>query len=190
MRKSSPAASGWLLATHSDIRDGAQRGAVAALMALALPILIIAMGLVIDVAHLFWVRSALQAAADMAVLAGAQAIDLEQLAEGQRRIIAGQAATDVRYWLRINLESHPATSRYSAGAQVEVDVYNADPAAPMRQRWTNRLLTDPTVSVRVAVSVPTFFVRALMPQVPLSVAADASLLEKADPLPYDDDRLP
>src|SRR5690606_8648028 len=72
----------------------AERGAVAALVALVLPVLILSAGLVVDVAYLFWMRAALQATADFAALAGAQNIDLEALAQGERRLLVEQAAGD------------------------------------------------------------------------------------------------
>ncbi|REJ38400.1 MAG: hypothetical protein DIU84_00205 [Bacillota bacterium] len=187
MRWPSPAASAWRRARRSRPpgnrpRAGAEQGAVAALVALALPVLILSAGLVIDVAYLFWMRTAVQAAADFAALAGAQNVDLEALAQGQRLLLVEEAAADARHWARLNLAAHPATAGYQDAALVEVVVTNAAPGAPARQRWTGRLLTDPTVSVRISLRVRPFLIRSLVPEVEVSALADAALLEKADPL--------
>lgn len=183
MPSPSPAASGWRPGTS---RPGpvpeVERGAVAALVALALPVLILSAGLVIDVAYVFWMRTVLQAAADFAALAAAQNIDLEALARGDRRLLADQAAADARHWARLNLAAHPATARYRDAAEVEVVVTNARPGEPARQRWTGRRLTDPTVSVRISLRVEPFLVRSLLPAIEVAALADAALLEKAEPL--------
>jgi len=151
-------------------------------VALVLPVLILSAGLVVDVAYLFWMRAALQATADFAALAGAQNIDLEALAQGERRLLVEQAAGDARHWARLNLAAHPATARYQDTAEVDVVVTNAQPGVPARQRWSGRLLTDPTVSVRVSLRVEPFLVRSVLPEVEVAALADAALLEKADPL--------
>ncbi|HEX6990225.1 MAG TPA: pilus assembly protein TadG-related protein [Bacillota bacterium] len=160
----------------------AERGAVAALVALALPVLILSAGLVVDVAYLFWMRTVLQATADFAALAGAQNVDLEALARGERRLLVEPAAADARTWVRLNLAAHPATARYQDEADIDVVVTNAGPDHPARQRWTGRLLTDPTVSVRIGLRVKPFLVRSVLSEVEVAAVADASLLEKADPL--------
>ncbi|HEY8449696.1 MAG TPA: pilus assembly protein TadG-related protein [Bacillota bacterium] len=158
---------------------------MAALVALAMPVLLLAAGLVVDIAYLFWMQAQLQAAADMGALAGAQNVDLEALARGERRLIPSSAAEDARRWALDNLAANLPTALAGAKpVEVAVEVYNAAPEAPRRQRWSGRVLTEPTVSVRVSLTVPTLLLGWLVPEVPLAAMADASLLEKADPLDY------
>lgn len=167
------------------LKAGDERGGVAALVIVALPVLVFMLGLVVDMAYLFTVRTVMQNAADMAALAAAQNVDLPALAMGERRLLNAPALHDAEQWGRSNLERHPLTR--GLPARVVADVYNASPDAPLRHRTSGRRLHDPTVSVRIELTAPLFFARMIVPEVALQVMADASVLQKADPLPYTDD---
>lgn len=187
MQKSLHAVNGWPRETRSrgHFRRHDQRGAVAALTVLALPVVLIAIALVIDMAYFFLLRTSLQAAADMAALAAAQNVDLDALADGERRLLVERARLDAYQWVHDNLRANKLTAGLRDQVGVHVEVYNADPNNRVRHRVTGRILADPTVSVQLSLDAPTYFAAMIMKNVPIRVMADASLLEKSDPLPYD-----
>lgn len=151
-----------------------RRGAAGTVLALLLPVVLASLALVADVGYLLWVRAALQAAADLGALAGAQELDLEALAEG-RRALAPTAGSSARRWAGENLAAHPATARWADLAEVGVLVIQADEQAPARHPWTGRTLRDPTVAVRIRLRVPLpWFGRPLGP-VEVVARADASV---------------
>lgn len=154
---------------------GGQRGAAAAFTLLFLPVLAVLLALVVDVAHLFGVRAALQAAADMGALAGAQAVDLDALAQGRRRLQEDEAAGAAREWVRGNLLAHPLTRPLAGAAEVEVRVIQADEGEPARHPWSGRELEDPTVAVRIRVQPRFHGFAGLWPPPLLEVRADASV---------------
>lgn len=168
------------------VRSGSrQRGAVAAMVVLALPVLLLTSALVVDVAYWFLVRASLQSAADLAALAAAQNVDLTALAQGERQILPEPARREARQWVYDNLQSNRVTAQLLDRVDVTVRVYNPQPEAPVRHEFSGRLLYDPTVTVQLLIDAPTFLAGMVVSSVPIRVLADASLLEKADPLPYD-----
>lgn len=146
-----------------------------ALVVAMLPVYVLAFALVVDLAHLFWVRAALQSAADLAALAGAQEVDLEALAGGERRLLEAQAAAAARAWAERNLRAHPATEPLLAQTAVEVAVVQASDREPSRHPWTGRRLEDPTVTVRLTAEVPRLWLPGRGGGVRLRVWADASV---------------
>lgn len=62
--------------------QSSEKGGVLALVALFLPVAVIVVGMVIDLGLIYTARKAVQAACDLGALAGAQVLDLDELALG------------------------------------------------------------------------------------------------------------
>lgn len=148
---------------------------MAALVASFLPVLALVFALSADVAYLYGVRSAMQAAADLGALAGAQAVDLDSLAEGRLRLLEPQAEADARLWARRNLQAHPLTAPLLAVTELRAVVVQGDVRAPVRHPWSGRPVRDPTVAVMVEASVRPPWLASLVGPVGLVVRADASV---------------
>lgn len=131
--------------------------------------------LAVDVGHLYGVRAALQAAADLGALAGAQEVDLDALARGQLRLRDGEAARAAERWTRDNLVAHPMTAPLAAAAEVEVRVLHPERAQPARHPWSGRVVRYPTVAVRVAVRAPLPWTGRLVGPIRVWARADASV---------------
>lgn len=144
---------------------------MAVLLVALLPVALLLLGLVADFGLALWAREELRKAADLGALAGAQDLDLERLARGERVLLPGPARDDADRYARANLGGR----RYAALA-IEVAVLNASRDAPLREPWTGRLVEDPTVAVRIEARVPTVFLRPLLPAFAVAATADASVL--------------
>ncbi|MDI3317462.1 MAG: pilus assembly protein [Bacillota bacterium] len=158
-------------ARRSPRRRG-ERGAVSAWFVLALPAFLLVLALVADVGRFFVLHSLAQSAADLGALAGVQELDLERLAEGERRLRTWEAEAAARAVADANAREALAGDRYD----LESLAINADAGAPRRHPWSGRLLRDPTVSVRIRVRAHSFFLAGR--EVPIRVQGDASVMER------------
>ena len=160
---------------------GDQRGAVAAAFLLVLPVLIAAVGLVLDGSRLVLVRAHAQAVADMASLAAVQEIDEDAFARGEPLLRTAAAAATARRWIDDGLR-RAFGDAMAAQSTIEVVVVNASASAPQRHPWSGRRLAEPTVAVRILLPVKLGWIPGASP-VSLRVAADASvaLQETTDP---------
>lgn len=153
-----------------------ERGAALALVALWLPAVALLVAAVVDVGYLFSLRAAVQAAADLGALAGAQEVDLSALASrGELRLLEPDAGEAAARWTRQNLEAHPATAGLAAAAWVEVRVLQPKARLPLRHPWSGRPVPHPTVAVRVTVPVRTPWLAAVAGPVLIQARADASV---------------
>ncbi|HAI20574.1 MAG TPA: hypothetical protein DCM14_01520 [Clostridiales bacterium UBA8153] len=125
-----------------------RRGAVAALVILFLPGLIGVLALVVDLGLLLHARTALQASADLAALAGVQELDLEALAQGTPRLLTEPARAAAESYAAINV-LHQLGGEARAVLRMTVEVYNASPTEPLVHLRTGRVLEVPTVSVQL-----------------------------------------
>jgi uncharacterized membrane protein len=155
-----------------------ERGATSVMVVLFLPVLLLCLYATCGVGATLLGRARAQAAADLAALAAAQNVDLERLAQGERRLDPESAMRDAAAWARANLDA--ARRLFAAGVApvITVDVYNPLPGEPMRHRRSGRELTDPTVAVTVRL-------RAAPAAGPLTAhdieaTADASVLERLE----------
>jgi uncharacterized membrane protein len=150
-----------------------QSGAVLVLVVAFLPVLVAAMALVVETGRLFVLARWAQAAADLGALAGAQEVDLEQLADGERYLDEERArlAAD-----RITTDNLRDLGGVVGSSRVQVYVINVAEGPTIHPR-TGRFIRDPTVSVWVEVSVPVHLVWWTH-QVRLAAHADASVVEK------------
>jgi len=155
-----------------------EEGAILILVVLLLPLLVVVAGLVADMGILLYVRHLAYAAADLGALAGAQNVDLERLAGGERWIEEGPARRDAEAWARNNLEVNFPGRGVESRAEVRVEVYNPIPAHYPGDRYTGRVLRDPTVCVLINLPVRLRFLSMLVPEVNLTVHADASVVER------------
>lgn len=153
---------------------GGARGSVMVIVALFLPIFVLALGLVLDLGVLFVQRQQATAAADMAVLAGAREIDLDRLARGERYLLSEPAAGAAREWFFKNLRVSLGTEAGAASAIVRV--YNATEANPAVDAVTGRHLRDPTVCLAGEIPARLYFLGFIVARPTLHVHADASLL--------------
>lgn len=155
-----------------------EQGAVLVLVVLLLPLLVLAAGLVADLGMLFYARHLAYAAADLGALAGVQDVDLDRLAGGERWIKEGPARRDAEEWTRKNLEANFPGKGAGRRAMVKVEVYNPAPGRHSRDGFTGRMIGDPTVCVVVHLPLRLQFLSVLVPEVELTVHADASVVEK------------
>jgi len=129
-----------------------RRGAVAALVILFLPGLVGVLALVVDLGLLLQARTALQASADLAALAGVQELDLVALAQGTPRLLPEAARAVAESYAGANV-LHQLGNEARGVLRVTVEVYNASPAQPLIHLHTGRVLEVPTVSVRLQLPV-------------------------------------
>jgi Flp pilus assembly protein TadG len=151
------------------------RGAVAVQIVLSLPLLVGVAALVTDLGLIVLARYRTQMAVDFGALAAVQALDLEALARGERRLVPEVATRDAQQVTRANLRSLAAGG---SGADVRVDVHNVTERAPARDAWTNRPILQPTVCVAVSVPLGVFTTRLAGREVVVWAHADASVLER------------
>jgi len=132
----------------NDFRTGeGQKGSAVILIALWLPVLLSAAALTLDVGRLFLHRIQLQAAMDLAALAGAQDADWHSLAEGVIQLDAEAAKRSARSCAADNLQALFPGQEH----QIWVWVVNATPDAPDSHPLTDAAVRYPTVIVRATV---------------------------------------
>lgn len=156
-----------------------EKGGVLPLFLLSLSCMILLLALVINAGNLFRFRTLTHAVADMAALAGAQELDLELLARGERALIPEAASRQARQvaWAAMAANLPPGITSF----RVDVTVINASSTEPGIHPWTYRRLFDPTVSVRVNVSVPLYLAGPTHRSVWTGARADASVLPRRRP---------
>ncbi|MDP2871754.1 MAG: hypothetical protein Q8P31_04370 [Bacillota bacterium] len=121
-----------------------ERGAAIAAAVLFLPALLAVMAALFSLGQVVWYRHIAYQAADLGALAGVQALDLDQLAQGKLHLLTGEAtARASEYaWENIVLALGPLPP----GLDVQVHVINpagADASDPI----TGRVIEYPTVCV-------------------------------------------
>lgn len=150
-----------------------QSGAVLVLVVAMIPVLVAVMALVVETGRLFVIARWAQAAADLGALAGAQEVDLERLADGERYVDEERARVAAERITRDNLRD---LGGVVGSSHVQVYVINVT-GGPTTHPRTGRLIHDPTVSVWVEVSVPVHLVWWTQ-EARLAAHADASVVEK------------
>lgn len=156
-----------------------QEGASTVAVVIFLPVLLLVTGLVTDVGLLFVSRHLAYQAAELGALAGAQDVDLEQLAAGQVVLVESAARADAVDFARRNVAVSFPRLDLARSLQVQATVYNASRTVPVRHRLTGRILTDPTVSVDISLNVPLHFLASLHREATVRVRADASVRTKS-----------
>lgn len=144
---------------------GAQRGAVALLVALALPVLIGILGLGIDVSYWAMTRMELQRTADLASVAGAMRYGVSQ----QVSDALGTAATVAE------LNGLPAGTRGGAGTDTLTDMYGPYAA-------TVTFAAPSTIIVSITQAVPRMFSGLFLSSAtqPVSARAVAKLAQRSN----------
>jgi Flp pilus assembly protein TadG len=147
-----------------------ERGAVIAWFALTVPLVMVILAFVCDVAWLSYARGTVQTAADLGALAGLQEIDFDRLAAGKVWIDEECAVREALSYLTANLGKGLTPSQITSSVK-SVDVYNT---GSLDQHGRSRL-THPTVCVtaQVGVRLPV----TGMPYV-IQVHADASIMPR------------
>jgi hypothetical protein len=146
---------------------------------LLLPTLLVVLVLVVQLGLIAAERQRVQAALDMAALAGTLMVDGSAYSRTGRLQLDGSRATQsVRANLARNLSlDMPGADERSApalAASAEVQILNAVPA---RDPFTGLLLDRPAVAVRLKLPYRADLLRlaGLSPEITLSVASDAEL---------------
>lgn len=152
-----------------------ERGGVLPLFALFLPLAVLLLTLAADGAGLLAARGTAYAVADLAALAGAQELDLDRLARGERYILPSPAVLQARAVALRNLAENGLPT---GNARVEAVVINASARSPRPHPWTGRLLTDPTVAVGILLDLPLHFPAVAGRQARVAARADASVLPR------------
>lgn len=122
-----------------------QRGAAATVAVLFLPVLVAGIAALSSLGQVIWLRNLAYQAADMGALAGVQALDLEQLADGRVYLLADEAGARAIEYARANIA---AALGVSALADLEVQVRVINPGGPAASDpVTGRAIIYPTVCV-------------------------------------------
>jgi len=140
---------GWCRAASAS-DDRLQSGTAAVLVALFLPVL---MGCFLLLTELGWqlvVHGNLRAAADLAALAAAQCVALEDLAAGQIRLIPEAVHAEAVRFLHENARCNPFLADDWSQYRIRVSVLNASVASPERDPWTGETVDAPTVCLFVS----------------------------------------
>ena len=147
-----------------------ERGAVIAWFALTVPLVMVILAFVCDVAWLSYARGTVQTAVDLGALAGVQEIDFDRLAAGKVWIDEEYAVREALVNLTVNLGKGLTPSQITSSTK-SVDVYNT---GSFGQHGRSRL-KHPTVCVtaQVGVRLPV----TGMPYV-IRVHADASIVPR------------
>ncbi len=125
-----------------------EQGMVIAWFALAMPLFMIILAYVCDVAWLSYARGIVQAAADAGVLAGVQEIDFERLAEGEVWIDEEPATYASLEYLNTNLVRGLARGQIIS-LERSLQVYNTG----NRDLHGHPQISHPTVCLRVQAGV-------------------------------------
>lgn len=179
MSRRQRAPDGPVRAALRDRRPSGQEGASLVAVVIFLPVLLLVAGLVTDVGLLFVSRHLAYHAAELGALAGAQDVDLDQLAVGKVVLVEATARADAADFARRNLAASFPRLDLARSLRVEATVYNASSLVPVRHRLTGRILTDPTVSVDITLNVPLYFLVSLRREAAVHVLADASVRTKS-----------
>lgn len=159
---------------EAEAKAKATKGGVSLLVALYLPICILAVGMVFDLGLAFVVRQTAQTACDMGALAAVQELDWDQLAEGIvviNTVAARQQAADVTF---ANLAP---VVRKGLITEPVISIAVSNPAGGAGDTGTG----EPAVMVEASMTVRTFFLRwlpGLTGGIPMTVRAEARCVER------------
>lgn len=128
-----------------------RQGSVMLITLLALPVMVSLVLLISAAGSLYASRGRLQAAADMAALAGVQELDWDLLAQGRAYLIEDRARQKSLETLWLNLGFIPGVDLDEA--ETSVEIINAAPDDPIRHPRTGRWVEYPTVWVWLEVPV-------------------------------------
>jgi uncharacterized membrane protein len=147
-----------------------ESGAVIAWFALTVPLAMMTIAFVCDVAWLSYARGAVQAAADMGALSGLQEIDFDRLAAGEVWIVEESATHEALDCLASNLVRGLTPGQITSFVK-SAGIYNVGSL----DRHVRSRLSHPTVCVTAQVGVKTPVTG--MPYV-IRVHADASIMPR------------
>ncbi len=153
-----------------------RRGAAAALVILWIPVLLTAAAVAVETGRLLSARYELQAAMDLAALAGAQSVDWDALAEGHVVLCEDEAAAKALQYAEqnvINLSGEEPGS-------VEVWVINTSEDDPALHPITGAEVQHPTVVVRCEAPGPESWFDLWRHPITLVAEADAALRPRED----------
>jgi len=102
------------------------------------------MAALFSLGQVIWYRHIAYQAADLGALAGVQALDLDQLAQGRLHLLAGEASAKALEYARENILLNLGS--LSQGLDVQVHVINPEGAAAS-DPITGRVINHPTVCV-------------------------------------------
>ena len=151
-------------------------GVSAVVVILCLPVLLAGTAATLDAGNLLLMRYRLQAAADLAALAGVQSVDWDELALGQLVLDESEALQRARYHAEVNIESMMNRSP----ERVDVWVVNASEDDPAAHPLTGGVLVHPTVVVACEVRGPDSWFNSWQEAPVLRVEADGSLRTRRD----------
>lgn len=146
------------------------------MVALYLPICVLAMGMVLDLGIVFTVKQTAQAACDLGALAGVQELDWDELAGGSvvinavaaRQQAAGIALANLMPMVRKGLVTEP-----------DISVAVSNPVGGTDGGGTG----EPAVTVEASLTVRTFFLHwlpGLGGGIPITVRAEARCVERTE----------
>lgn len=150
------------------------KGGVTLLVALYLPVCILAMGMVFDLGLAFVVRQTAQAACDMGALAAVQELDWDQLAEG---ILVIDTVAARRQGADITFANLAPLVRKGLITEPVISIAVNNPVGGADDFGTE----EPAVTVEASMTVRTFFLRwlpGLASGIPMTVRAEARCVER------------
>jgi Flp pilus assembly protein TadG len=124
----------------------ADRGGALVTFVLTLPLVLLLLAFCVEAGRLFYARALLQAVADHAALGAVQELDFDALAEGTINLKQQKARTTAHTYITENCR-RLGLGNWLVASTVRVRVYNAQPAATLRNEWTGRRLEYPTVCI-------------------------------------------
>ncbi len=149
-----------------------ERGAAAALVICMLPVLVITMAFAVDLGLLVWYRFTLMDVADLSALAGVQELDLEALADGEPRLLSGEATAAAVDYARANVQARLGATALNA-LEMHVQIYNGSEDSPLIHAHCGRELIHPTVCLQLSLPVPFVLVGHLSGREDIRVTAHA-----------------
>jgi len=144
-----------------------KEGAVILLVALFLPVVVLCVGMVTDIALVLTVRKCVQNACDLGTLAGCQELDWELLSEGIVALRENQAKTTAVEIAQANLDG----------------MQNLFQSLRLTAEVANVIDNEPTIGLEASCRVKTFFLKwlpGLKNGVLIHVFAESSVVERTE----------
>jgi hypothetical protein len=153
------------------LRGSGERGAVALLVVLALPVLVLLMVSVLNTGFVVVARQKMSSAADMGALAGLHALDLEKLYLGQRYVDPEEGSALARTWTLDNLKASFPTAE---DEDIDLVTRVLNPVASRQEGGVE----DPTVEVDLSLNLELPWPFGRIPGVNLRVKARSAVRER------------